>query len=91
MLLFAAAVGIKRDIIEAAAGAEGHLLPAVEAVHRRSRGVCATHGCSRSPGVDAERPRREQPWGARQRLLGRLAACWLTAVCGPMCGRSVSL
>ena len=51
----AAAVGIKVLISKAASGAEGHRLLAggsAQAAH----GVCATHGCSRSPGFDAGRP-----------------------------------
>ena len=57
MLQFAAAVGIKGDIIERSPQALRAIFYLLEAVHRRPHGVCATHGCSRSPGVDAERPR----------------------------------
>ena len=40
VLLFAAAVGIKGDITEAAAGAEA-IFYLVEAVYRRPHGMCA--------------------------------------------------
>ena len=85
MSKLAAAVGIKVDISEAAAGAEGHRLLAggsAQAAH----GVCATHGCSRSPGVDVERPSQEQPWGALQRVAAaggvRGRPIWLICLAG---------
>ena len=54
--LLATAVGIKIDITEAAAGAEGHLLLAGGSVQAATWRVCHTGALAR-PGVDAERPR----------------------------------
>ena len=60
MLQFAAAVGIKGDIIEAAAGAEGHLLPAGGSAQAATWRVCHTRVLSlawRRRGAA-----QEQPW-----------------------------
>ena len=54
--LLAAAVGIKVDISEAAAGAKGHRLRAGGSLRAATRRVCHTGALAR-PGVDAERPR----------------------------------
>ena len=66
MLPFAAAVDIKGDIIEAAATAEGQLLPGGGSAQAATWRVCHTRVLSlawRRRGAA-----QEQPWGARQRL-----------------------
>ena len=75
VLLLAVAVGIKVYITEAAAGAEGHLLPGGGSAQAATWRVCHTRVLSlawRRRGAA-----QEQPWGARQRLAGWRRACFL--------------